>query len=283
MVAQAEPRINRELKQMRTTWRSLALILIALAAAASWGCQDKINFLKARSRLNSGVKAFEASDFPIAAAHFEEAIELEPALTDAMTFRACSYMMQYNPGDQSAENKRIANEAIAGFQEVLKRDPDNKVAKEYIASLYYNMKEFDKSKQAYAEVLAADPNHKVAHYTFGVINWAIAYPKNMELRAELGMKPEDPGPFPNAKAREALAQENEALIDEGLRHLEEAVKIDPLYDDAMAYMNLLYRQKADIADTKEEYEQYISSAEDWNDKVLLARKTKAEAGTQEAF
>lgn len=268
---------------MRTTPRSLTLILIALAAAASWGCQDKINFLKARSRLNNGVKAFEASDFPRAVTYFDEAVELDPELTDARTFRACSYMMQYIPGEDSADNKRLASEAIAGFQEVLKRDPGNRVAKEYIASLYYNMKEFDKSKQAYSEVLADDPSHKVAHYTFGVINWAIAYPRNMEVRAELGMKPEDPGPFANAKAREALAQENGALIDEGLQHLEQAVKIDPLYDDAMAYINLLYRQKADIAETKEQYEEYITLAENWNDKVLEARKVKAEAGTQEAF
>ena len=268
---------------MRTTSRSLTLILIALAAAASWGCQDKINFLKARSRLNSGVKAFEASDFPRAASYFDEAIQLDPALTDALTFRACSYMMQYIPGEESAENKRLASEAISGFQEVLKRDPDNKVAKEYIASLYYNMKEFDKSKQAYTELLASDPNHKVAHYTFGVINWAIAYPKNMEVRAELGMKPEDPGPIPNPKAREELAQHNGPLIDEGINHLQEAVKIDPLYDDAMAYINLLFRQKADIADTKEQYEEFSTIADEWSEKVLEARKVKAEAGTQEAF
>jgi Tfp pilus assembly protein PilF len=97
------------------------------------------------------------------------------------------------------------------------------------------------------------------------------------------MKPEDPGPFADVKARQALAQENGALIDEGLQHLEEAVKIDPLYDDAMAYINLLYRQKADISDTKQQYEEYITLAENWNDRVLEARKAKAEAGTQEAF
>jgi Tfp pilus assembly protein PilF len=268
---------------MRKTSRSLTLILIALAAAASWGCQDKINFLKARSRLNSGVKAFEASDFPKAAGYFDEAIQFDPELNDARTFRACSYMMQYIPGDSSESNQRIANEALSGFQEVLKRDPANKVAKEYIASLYYNMKEFDKAKQAYAELLATDPNHKVAHYTVGVINWAIAYPKDMEVRAELGMKQDDPGPISNPKAREELAQENGPLIDEGIQHLEEAVRIDPLYDDAMAYINLLYRQKADISESKDLYEANIATANDWSDKVLQARKSKAEAGTQEAF
>ena len=39
------------------------------------------------------------------------------------------------------------------------------------------------------------------------------------------------------------------MIDEGIKNLDKALQIDPEYDDAMAYENLLYRQKADLEDS----------------------------------
>ncbi len=268
------------MKEMTRIFATAAALLVVLAAS---GCSDKINYLKARSSLNSGVKAFEAADFPRAVEHFGQAIELDPALLDARTYRACAYMMQYVPGGESADNERIAEQAISGFQEVLSRDPGNKLAQEYIASLYYNMKEFDKAKEAYTKLLETNPDHKVAHYTIGVIDWAIVYPRDMEARAELGMKQDDPGPIKDAKVRRQLAEQNAPLLDEGVRHLEEAVRIDPQYDDAMAYINLLYRRKADIAESKEEYEKFSAEADDWVQKALDSKKLKAEAGTKQAF
>ena len=37
------------------------------------------------------------------------------------------------------------------------------------------------------------------------------------------------------------------IIDEGMADLQKALDIDKEYDDAMAYMNLLIREKADLA------------------------------------
>ena len=47
------------------------------------------------------------------------------------------------------------------------------------------------------------------------------------------------------------------MIDAGLQSLDKALQIDPEYDDAMAYENLLIRERADLMDTKEEYEKQI--------------------------
>ena len=55
-----------------------------------------------------------------------------------------------------------------------------------------------------------------------------------------------------------------------------ALQVDPEYDDAMAYENLLIRERADLADSKEEYEQQIKIANDWVDKAMAAKKKKTE-------
>jgi len=103
----------------------------------------------------------------------------------------------------------------------------------------------------------------------------------MEVRATLGMAPEDPGPIKDEEARTELAEENLPLIEEGLEALNDAIKIDPEYDDAMAYVNLLYRQRADIAESSEEYEKYNMMADEWVQKSLDTKKLKADAEIQE--
>ena len=59
-------------------------------------------------------------------------------------------------------------------------------------------------------------------------------------------------------------------------------QINPEYDDAMAYENLLIRERADLADNKEEYEQQIKIADDWVQKTLATKKIKAEKKSKTA-
>jgi Tfp pilus assembly protein PilF len=120
-----------------------AAFVICLVLA---GCSEQINYLKARNELNKGVKAFSAADYPTAAQHFEAAIELDGQLLDARSYRAYSYMMQFIPGGESAENLKVAGVALEGFEEVLKYDANNNLALSSIASLHFNMKEFDKAR-----------------------------------------------------------------------------------------------------------------------------------------
>ena len=60
-----------------------------------------------------------------------------------------------------------------------------------------------------------------------------------------------------------VAAEVVPKIDEGLQALEQAMEIDPEYDDAMAYVNLLYRERADFADTVEVHDDYLAQADQW--------------------
>ena len=66
------------------------------------------------------------------------------------------------------------------------------------------------------------------------------------------------------------------MLEGGVRALEKALEIDPQYDDAMAYMNLLIRERADLRDTADEYKRDIAVADDWVMKALATKKAKAE-------
>ncbi len=266
------------MKRFSKVFLSLATAGVLLLAT---GCADKINYLRARNELNHGVRAFTAADYQTAVDRFDEAIELDPELLAARSYRASAFMMQYIPGGESDENREIAKKALIGFKEVLERDEGNEVALASMASLYFNMTEFDLAKETYRDLLEAHPDNKEALYTIGVINWSITFPRDMEVRASLGMRPEDPGPIKDEEARLELAEEHLPLIEEGLDALNKAIEIDPQYDDAMAYVNLLYRQRADISESSEEYEKYNTMADEWVQKSLETKKLKADADIQE--
>ena len=248
-----------------------------------------IDSLKARMSLNKGVTAFAAGNFVRAGQLFEEAYGLDAELKDARVYLAYSTMMQYQPGAEYQENIDIANKALQGFKDVLEDDPQNSTALQSIASLYFQMKQMEDSKDWHHKVLEAEPENKESHYTIGVICWTQSYEPRLQFRAEIGMQQEDPGPIRtkgrlNRTQREDLstvAEEVLPVINEGLEALEQAIEIDPDYDDAMAYVNLLYREKADFAETDEEYDDLLTMADNWVQQALDTRKRKAEESTTE--
>jgi hypothetical protein len=65
-------------------------------------------------------------------------------------------------------------------------------------------------------------------------------------------------------------------VDDGIGNMRKALEIDKEYDDAMAYMNLLIRERADLDDTPEEYAKDIEVANNWVQKTLETKKIKAE-------
>lgn len=261
-------------------FRTAAAAVLILAAS---GCQKQINFVKARSELNKGVKSFAAANYASAATHFEAAAEYDSSLLAARTYQAYSYMMQYVPGGESEENLDMAQQAIDGFMAVLEDNPEEITAISSLASLYFNMKNFDKAIEWHHKRIAVDPTAKDSFYTIGVINWTRSYQPRLQVRADLGMKPEDPGPIKDKEKREELAESAVPIIEEGLSMLEKALAIDPDYDDAMAYVNLLYRERADFAESKEEYEQYLATADEWVQKTLDTKKRKVEESTIDQF
>jgi tetratricopeptide (TPR) repeat protein len=136
---------------------------------------------------------------------------------------------------------------------------------------------------------AASPDKKIdpaaadSYYTIGVIKWTESYTPRLEARAKLGMKPDDPGPIKDEKVRQELAQTAIPKIEDGMTALERALEINPEYADAMAYLNLLNRERADFAESQEEYEGYLAKADEWVQKTLATKKRLAEESTVDQF
>jgi len=251
---------------------ALAAVLISLPIMGT-GCQK----LQARDHLNKGVVAFKNAQYPEAVEHFKQAVELDPNFPTARLYLATAYMQQYIPGADSEDNKKMADAAENTFKDVLKDNPKDTTAIAYLASLYLNEKRWDESKAWYDKLTTVDPKNAVGFYSKGFIAWSEWYPADGTARANLGMKLEDPGPIKDKKVKEELKEKYSGVIEDGLKNLDMALQVDPDYDDAMAYENLLIRERADLDDNKEEYDKDIKIANDWVDKAMAVKKKKTEA------
>src|SRR5205085_11778296 len=147
-------------------------------------------------------------------------------------------------------------------------EPKNTLAMASIASLNLNQKKWDEAQQWYEKLIAVEPNNADAYYSMGFIAWSRWYPVYGTARANLGMKQEDPGPIKDKKVKEELKAKYGPVIDSGLASLDKALQIDPEYDDAMAYENLLIRERADLMDSKPEYDAEVKKADAWVEKAL---------------
>ena len=259
---------------------SAALAALALILVIS-GC-DK---LKSRDHINQGIAAFKAARYADAVEHFKQADALDPSNPMARLYLATAYMQQWIPGADSPENVQMATRAKEEFLKVLEMDPNEKTALEYLASLAREQATslppdkkqamYDEAAQWYHKLIGVNPSNKVAYYSLGVIAWAKWYPADMTARAQLRMKPEDPGPLKDKKVKDELRTQYASIIDEGIGNLQKALDIDKEYDDAMAYMNLLVRERADLLESSDEYKKQVEVADSWVQKALDTKKIKA--------
>lgn len=258
---------------------SLILGSILLFASVSTFAQSSDDELKL------GVAAYKNSQYEEAIQHFHKATELDPANVNAHLYLATSYVSQYIPGVDSDDNIERAKSAILQYQKVLdlstKNDQKVNSAKG-IAYVYLNMKSWDEARKYYQMASDLDPNDPENYYSMGVIDWTQCYQPRMEERARLGMRPDaylnskDPR---QKKVCDELRAKNWSVIEDGISKLDKAIQLRPDYDDAMAYMNLMYRERAEMECTDAAARNRdLKTAEEWVDRTLATKKAKAGRG-----
>jgi TonB family protein len=238
-----------------------------------------------RGWINRGVQEYKSARYQDAVESFQKAVDLDPNNATARLYLATTWMSQYIPGATSPENTDIARKAEAELNRVLQIEPVNTTALASMASLFYQqaqgmpdleqkLRKLDEAAVWYEKLIAVDPQNKEAYYSLGVIDWVKWYAAYMRTRTDLGMRPEQPGPLPNP-ARQELKSQYSSVIEHGISSFEKALQLDPQYSDAMAYMNLLIRERADLADSPEQYRSETALADQWVQKALDAKKAQA--------
>ena len=267
--------------------RTACLAALFIFAFGVTGC----NKLKARDLLNKGVTAFKAGKSDDAIEDFKRATELDPTLTTAHLYLATAYASLYIPGAPSPENKARGEQAIKVFKDILETDPNNLSAIDGIGSLLFQMagqpfdeKGFQESKTYHQRHIQIKPDDPEPYYWIGVIDWTLAFRANGEMRRDYNQnnvrkQVKDDQPLPAAVRTEYVTKYG-SLVDEGIADLQKAISVKPDYDDAMAYLGLLYRRKADMVDSMDERASLQKQADDLLDKIKEIKQKRLDQQQQ---
>jgi tetratricopeptide (TPR) repeat protein len=268
---------------LRIARRTAAVAALSVLALAASGCSK----LKARDLLNKGVAAFKNGQSDAAIEDFKQAKEADPDLLNARLYLATAYASLYIPGAPSAENLARGQQAVTEFKEVLDKDPNNLSAIDGIGSILFQMagqpfdpKKFEESKSYHQRHIQLKPDDPEPYYWIGVIDWTLAFRANGEMRLDynknnIKKQIRDDDPLP-PDLRTQYVTKYGPQVDEGIEDLKKAISLRPDYDDAMAYLNLLYRRKADMVEGKEEREALKKQADDLVEKVKEIKQKRAD-------
>lgn len=266
-------------------WLRIVAIFFAVVTSVS---SSLFSQTTARDELKLGVQAYRQSKFDEAIQHFETCVTMDPANSVAHLYLATSYAQQYIPGVETPENVRFAQQAVDQYQQVLDSDPPASArtnSTKGIAYLDLQMKKFDDSKKYYRMASDLNPNDPENYYFIAVIDWTQTYVPRQEARAKLRLELDEALANDQSACLE-IKYKNAANVQEGIDNLNKALQLRPDYDDAMAYLNLMYRERADIqCDDPTARGADLRTADEWVDKTIAIKKAnakKAEKGSKPA-
>lgn len=196
-------------------------------------------------------------------AHVQNSADIAPKV------KALEPLMQQLSEDR--DNPQLLSQVQQQLAEILAIDPANQQGLNGMLNVSLWTKKPGEAREWARKIVAAYPEEKTAYYSLAVTDWAVAFPAIMTARNAAGLRP-DTFPFlPEASTRATLRDQYGSTIDEGIRLLGSAIKIDPNYSNAMAYMNLLYRLKAFIAENVADSTANLQEAKEWVTKSLAAK------------
>jgi tetratricopeptide (TPR) repeat protein len=275
----------RHLKEIIRSMKANARVSATAALLLSLGLLTGCAQLKARDQLVKGVAAFKSGQYEQATNDFQKAIEYQPDFDQAKLYLATAYSYQVVPNlTDDPKNMKLANNAIAGFKDYLQAHPGDKVSLQQLASIYRNIKKYPEAKEYEQQVIQVDPKDAEAHYTIGVVDWIEAYDNARKALAASGLTDDGNGNVKMSKQTcETIKQQNTPLVTDGLDHLQQATQINTTYDDALQYLNLTYRRKADLdCGNPAAIKQDIANAEKASQDAMGARKINEQKKEEKA-
>ncbi len=243
--------------------RKLALLTLVGVLASVTGCQGTADWLKANYAVKQGNVFYKAGNYLKAIEWYRYATYLNPDLTVAYQNTAFAFMGEYKPGSKHPKDLRYSQGAIDNLKRYLTYYPDDRDAENYLLTIYLQAERYDEAAAYFEEQLKKRGNDPAAA---------------SELMLRIGMIYAKKGDFDSSlewyKRRAEIEKDNpEALytigvlcwdkvyhapltidlnrrtelIEMGLDYLKRAADQRENYFEAVLYINLLYREKAKLA------------------------------------
>jgi len=255
-----------------TRHKALTRCLVIGILVAATGCGGTVDRLRANFAAKQGNDFYKAQDFLKAVQWYRYAVYLNPDLPIAYHNAGLAYLALYRPGSRHPKDLVYAQSAIDNLKRFLKFDPTNGDAKNQLLTVFLSAEryddaavffenevkqrgddpeevarlaqilgmihskkgDFEASLEWYKKRADIEKDNAEALYTIGVLCWEKVYRQGTTL--ELDRRKE--------------------LIEMGLDYLQRAADLRENYFEAASYVNLLYREKAKVAQLSGDMEEF---------------------------
>jgi len=269
-----------------------ALLACLLAGGLATGGCGVINELRAKDTLNQGVQEYNDGKYEAAEVKFAEALKLDPDMVNAKLFHAHTLKAQF---DQNASEELGLN-ALKEYEKIIADNQGNE--KVIDQALGFKIKVYESlarnagaksdvnkqleyvEQQRAAMLQRADNSTKdevkaSTHHALAASYWDESYYGNSQ-----------PYTTYNRPIPPEIQKKMEPLVEKGLRHIEESLKLNSDPPDAWVFKRLLLYEKLKIEanpENKKILEARIKETGDMYEKKRKEQQEKqAEEGTQAA-
>src|SRR5262245_46417219 len=273
------------------------ILLSASVLAGTAGCSGQVAHLKANYAAKQGNQFYKAQDFLRAVEWYRYATYLNPDLDLAYYHSALAYMALYRPGSKHPKDLRFAQAAITNLKRYLSMHPDNEDAKNYLLTVYLGSERYDEAAEFFeGELRSQGGDPAMASKLMQVIGMIYAKKGDFDTSLEwykkrADLEKENPevlytiGVLCWDKVYKGGLQldldRRTQLIEMGLDYLNRASSLRQDYFEAVSYINLMYREKAKVAQLvgnnedfvkfNEEADKYMREALDMRKKVMAKK------------
>lgn len=279
-------------------------LTLALSGCVGLGCTE----LRARQHAREGNRLYQAGQYALAIQEYDKAQALHPDLVPAVLNKGLACRQLSVPGSLTKENRRTVDCALEAFARLEQLTPEDPRGKQLYVQTLLDADRFEQLEAMYLQTLKKDPNDKKAihgliqvyvrlerwqdalrwtlerarlepsdpeaHYAVGVLIHDLLFQSggsgsNASFDPRVGAESNQPPP--QFSEGDLQGAERVRLADVGLKHLDQALAIRPAFGEAMAYENLLHRQKAiAFLDAPERWQEQLNLAESWRERALAA-------------
>jgi len=277
-------------------WAGMLVAALFLAVLAT-GCSS----LNEHVAMKDAAKAYKAGRFGEAATFYKTALQFNPKRAENWKYLGFCYWQLIEPGSTQPKDKEATTNALDAFQKYLVLVGKDDQMQDYIINLYINQNRLDEGVKFYEAALRKEPNdprllqtlsimyakkddfHKSIEYSERMAaltsNDAAGYLRIGALCWNRSYQKQDPD------------GERVKIVDRGMKALETALKLDPNNFNGHLFVNLLYRQKSDLAknaaanekdrkkakELQAQSDEFLKMADQEKDKALAIRKAQQQA------
>jgi tetratricopeptide (TPR) repeat protein len=276
--------------------RRIAVLLAAVAALSGAGCQGTVNRLKANFAAKQGNDYYKAQDFDRAVQWYRYSTYLNPELPIAYHNAGLAYMALYKPGSQHPKDLFYSQKAIDNLKRYVAYQPNDEEAKQRLLTVYLQAERYDEAAAFFEnevkQATAAEARSRLAQILGMIYSKKGDFESALEWykkRAEIEGK--------NAEALYTIGvlcwervykagttmelDRRKELIEMGLDYLQRAVEERDNYFEAVSYINLLYREKAKVAQLFGDMEEFARWNQEADKQMRIALDMRKKAAAKQ--